>query len=202
VGSLIWGNRPTSHHLFTSSEPIDHGVFEGIHAVYDVDRETQVYKFDASEAGDTITVAPDGHSQISESCQAEVLMKLCLGMTLALSTRGLEQSHRLRLYDVARQRRTATTTINLDRFLPPCDGEVNHAMFSPDGIYLSLARNDNHIHVYDVRYLGKGVIFDYAHSTESKAASQMCAYGVVKAQWIQSEQTSRIGLVSAGEDGM
>jgi hypothetical protein len=201
VGSLVWGGRPTSHHLFTSSEPIDHGVFEGIHAVYDVDYETQVYKFDASEAGDTISVAPDGHSQISEPCH-EVLKHLYLGMTIALSTRGLEQSHILRLYDVARQHRAATTTINLDRFLPHCEGEVTHAMFSPDGVYLSLARNDNHIHVYDMRYLSKGLLFDYAHSTESKAASQTCRYGVVKAQWIQSEQTTRIGLVSAGDDGM
>jgi len=123
-------------------------------------------------------------------------------MTLALSTRGPERSHVLRLYDVARQHKSATTTISLDSFPGHCDGEVTNAMFSPDGVYLSLARNDNHIHVYDVRYLGKGVIFDYAHSTESKAASQTLVYGVVKAQWVQSELTSRIGLVTGGEDGM
>jgi hypothetical protein len=61
VGSLVWGTRPTSQHLFASSEPIDHGVFEGIHAVYDVGHETQIYKLDASEAGDTISLASDGH---------------------------------------------------------------------------------------------------------------------------------------------
>jgi hypothetical protein len=60
VGSLVWGTGRTSKHLFASSEPIDHGIFEGIHSAYDVEHETQIYKFDASEAGDTMSLAFDG----------------------------------------------------------------------------------------------------------------------------------------------
>lgn len=81
------------------------------------------------------------------------------------------------------------------------EGEVNNASFSPDGTYLALARNDNRTHVYDRRMWGRGVIFDYDHGGKSKAASQKDVYGVVKAQWVQSQATRRMALVTGGEDG-
>jgi WD40 repeat protein len=81
------------------------------------------------------------------------------------------------------------------------EGEVNNASFSPDGTYLALARNDNCTHVYDRRMWGRGVIFEYRHDGESKAASQKDVYGVVKAQWVQSQATRRMALVTGGEDG-
>jgi WD40 repeat protein len=81
------------------------------------------------------------------------------------------------------------------------EGEVNNSSFSPDGMYLALARNDNRTHVYDQRMWDRGVIFEYIHGGESKAASQQEVYGVVKAQWVQSQATRRIALVTGGEDG-
>lgn len=80
------------------------------------------------------------------------------------------------------------------------EGEVNNASFSPDGMYLALARNDNRTHVYDRRMWDRGVIFEYGHNGESKAASRD-VYGVVKAQWVQSQTTRRMALVTGGEDG-
>jgi WD40 repeat protein len=81
------------------------------------------------------------------------------------------------------------------------EGEVNCSSFSPDGMYLALARNDNCTHVYDRRMWDRGVIFEYRHGGESKAASQKDVYGVVKAQWVQSQATRRMALVTGGEDG-
>lgn len=127
------------------------------------------------------------------------------GDILALSTCGAENTHILRLYDIRRQRKRATAAIQLE-FFPKrhanYEGEVTCAAFSPDGIYLAMARDDNHVHVYDVRMLTRGLIFDYEHFGESKVASQDDMYGVVKVHWMHSAQTRRMALVSGGEDGM
>jgi len=143
-----------------------------------------LYQFDASEAGDTLSLDPTGAS-------------------LALSTRAPANKHLLRIYDTRRGLPKATHVMELERF-PVRDnfeGEVNHASFSPDNIFLALARNDNRTHVYDRRMWDRGVIFEYNHGGESKAASQKDAYGVVKAQWVQSQATRRMALVTGGEDG-
>jgi hypothetical protein len=54
--------------------------------------------------------------------------------------------------------------------------------------------------VYDRRRLDR-VLFEYSHYGESKAASQKDVYGVVKAQWVQSQATRRMALITGGEDG-
>ena len=81
------------------------------------------------------------------------------------------------------------------------EGEVNNSSFSPDGMYLVLARNDNRAHVYDRRMWDRGVVFEYNHTGESKVVSQKEMYGVVNAQWVQSQATRRMALVTGGEDG-
>lgn len=127
------------------------------------------------------------------------------GATLALSTRASENRHVLRLYDVNRQNPAAHTAINLETFpvrYEDFEGEVNCTTFSPDGVYLAVARNDNFLHVYDSRMLTRGPLFEYEHFGESKAPSQTSTFGVVKTQWVHSEHTRRIALVTAGEDGM
>ncbi|KAF9563074.1 WD40 repeat-like protein [Agrocybe pediades] len=108
------------------------------------------------------------------------------GTMLALSTRARENTHILRLFDVTR---------NLHKPTFSCSA------FSPDEIYLAVARNDNHVHIYDLRYLTEGPLFDYTHSGESKVDVPTNTYGVVKVEWLHSEQTRRMVLVSGGEDG-
>jgi hypothetical protein len=81
---------------------------------------------------------------------------------------------------------------------------MNVATFSPDQLYLALARNDNQTHVYDRRMLGKQgsePLFKYCHYGESKTVSKHEVYGVVQAQWLQSSATRRTCLVTGGEDG-
>lgn len=127
----------------------------------------------------------------------------CLGATLALSTRAINNKHLLRIYDIRRGLPKATILMELEPFpiRDDFEGEVNNASFSPDGMYLALARNDNRTHIYDRRMWDRGVLFEYVHHGESKAASPKDVYGVVKAQWVQSQATRRMALVTGGEDG-
>ncbi|KAF8967632.1 WD40-repeat-containing domain protein [Flammula alnicola] len=187
VGAMAWGTESSVDHLFASSEPSVPELFEGLHKVYDIHRQTVLYQLDATEAGDTLCLNSTGTS-------------------LALATRASGTRNILRMYDVARRDGKATTTIDLEPFplrYKDFEGEVASAMFSPDGIFLALARNDNQTHVYDVRYLhsGRPPIYMYEHSGECKAALRTCVYGVVKAQWLQSRHSRRIALVTGGEDG-
>jgi len=186
IGSMAWGSQSTANHLFVSSEPIER-TFKGFHKVFEVESQTLLYQFDAPEAGDVIALDSTG-------------------TTLALCTEAGLNHNTLRLYDVHGRNPIATTTVDLDPFPERdpeegYDGEINVATFSPDGIYLALARNDNHTHVYDRRMLSRGPLFDYEHFGESKVASKYDRYGVVNAQWIQSKLTRRMVLVTGGEDG-
>ncbi|KAF8906207.1 WD40-repeat-containing domain protein [Gymnopilus junonius] len=190
IGSVAWGMGITANHLFVSSEPSNPDIFvpetfKGRHKVFDLGSWESLYELDATEAGDTLAVDPTGG-------------------ILALSTRASVNRHILRLYDVNRQNPTAHTTIDLETFpsrYEGFEGEVNCTTFSPDGVYLAVARNDNFLHVYDSRMLTRGPLFEYEHFGESKAPSQTSTFGVVKAQWVQSEHTRRVALVTAGEDG-
>jgi len=129
---------------------------------------------------------------------------------LALCTQAEPNRHVLRLYDVQRRSSNAITSLDIVSFQTRWDdfeGEVNVAVFSPDGLYLALSRNDNRTHVYDRRMLSKRretattPLFEFAHTGESKMASVSEAYGVVNAEWVQSEWTRRTCLVTGGEDG-
>lgn len=127
---------------------------------------------------------------------------------MALCTQAETNRHILRLYDIRRRDPKAFTSLDLIPFSTHdkdnFEGEVNVATFSPDQLYLALARNDNHIHVYDRRMLGKWSsepVFKYCHFGESKTVSKREVYGVVQALWLQSSWTTRTCLVTGGEDG-
>jgi len=126
------------------------------------------------------------------------------GTRLALSTRAAQNKHILRLFDVTRQLPKPTASFYLDKFPKLYDsfeGEVTCSVFSPDEMYLTLARNDNSVHMYDLRFLEKGPIFKYAHFGESKVESTTSTYGVTKVEWLHSKHTGRMALVTGGEDG-
>ncbi|KDR83753.1 hypothetical protein GALMADRAFT_133165 [Galerina marginata CBS 339.88] len=153
---MAWGIQSTHNHLFVSCKP------EPSVSTYPPVKknwETPLYNLDATEAADALGLNP-------------------AGAILALSTRTEENRHILRLYDVGHQEHQATTKINIETLPSRTEGEVNCAVFSPDGLYNALARNDDHVHVYD----------DFV-------------FGVVKAQWLHSEQAIRLAPVTTGEDG-
>ncbi|KAF9477384.1 WD40 repeat-like protein [Pholiota conissans] len=185
VGSMAWGLEATSSHLFASSEPVEPAHLIGTHKAFDIQERKVVYQFDAAEAGDTLCVGSTGS-------------------TFALSTRAPGNRHIIRLYDIARRNGKATLKVNLEKFpvrYPGFEGEVTNSSFSPDGLLLALARNDNQTHVYDLRAVHRGPLYKFEHTGECQASDNRCLYGVVKAQWLHSVRSRRIALVTGGEDG-
>ena len=210
IGSMAWGSGLTADHLFVSSEPTKK-TFTGAHKVYDLGVQKEAYGFDAKEAGDSIAVDSTGRFVIkSHTLSFLMFFFFQTGSMLALCTQAESSRHVLRLYDVQRRSSNAIISLDIVPFRTRWDdfeGEVNVAVFSPDGLYLALSRNDNRTHLYDRRMLSKRrdstttPLFDFAHSGESKMASVSEAYGVVNAEWVQSEWTRRACLVTDGEDG-
>lgn len=188
AGSTLWGMGPSKDLLFTSSEPNDRDDYSGYHHAFDTRKGTQAFRFDATEAGDAAALSPDG-------------------TTLVLFTWGMDSRHPVRLYDVRRKMKEAYETEELEKFkVRPLIGssqtrgdleEVTQASFSPDGLLLAVARNDNALHVYDVRALSRGPLCRFEHHDSD--AVDGGGWGIVTANWIQGR--NRIGIVSGGNDG-
>lgn len=179
AGSTLWGEGPSKHLLFSSSEPTVENDYTGFHHAFDTRRGVQAVQFDATESGDAIALSPDG-------------------TTLVLFTWGKNGVHPVRLYDVRRKEKEAYETEELEKFqVRPHIGEeeVNQASFSPDGRLLAVARNDNALHLYDVRALSRGPLCRFEHHDSDTPGG----FGVVAVNWIQGRD--RIGVVSGGEDG-
>ena len=124
-----------------------------------------------------------------------------IGALLALCTRGAERSHMLRLYDIRSKNADAIRVIDLEPFPADIVGEVNSVAFSPDGIHLALARNDNHTHIYDSRKLNK-LLFDFEHSGPCRKSPGSESYGVVHAEWVEGgSRRLPVGLLTGGHDG-
>ena len=73
---------------------------------------------------------------------------------------------------------------------------VNSTEFSPDGILLALARNDDQTHIYDVRYT-KDVYLELRH----RRRRYTHGYGITGCKWVQGFTPGGLGLVTAGSDG-
>lgn len=146
------------------------------------------------------------------------------GDRLALFTRGGEEGQRdsniLRLYDIKRKNgRHPIFETELEAFpivkkvhagnpdngvepwVEYIEGEVTCSVFSPDGIYLAVARNDNEVHVYDSRNLGRGVLYRFCHQDPNRDTPGYRGYGIVEAQWAPNFDGRGLGLISGGNDG-
>jgi WD40 repeat protein len=106
----------------------------------------------------------------------------------------------MRLYDVGKQSCKAVWESNLEPFSTSSLGSVNHARFSPDAIYLAVARSDDVVHVYDCRMIGRGVLHAFEHTNAPRRIPSTDSYGVVDLQWRES-RARRMGLVTGGADG-
>ena len=116
----------------------------------------------------------------------------------------------LAIYDVARDQPQATATITLNgwpAWPPKINGKVHHHQprvntltYSPDGIYLAVARSDNKTEVYDSRFLTRGPVYDLKHSDPPAGFDGDGLYGVYKAEWLQ-DPSDRLQLVTSGADG-
>ena len=74
--------------------------------------------------------------------------------------------------------------------------EVTASSFSPDGMFLALARNDNEVHIYDVRNT-KTIYLEFKHPRKEFTMN----YGITDCSWIEGFIPGGLGLVTAGSDG-
>ncbi len=77
---------------------------------------------------------------------------------------------------------------------------INAVSFSPDGIYVAVARSDNVTHVYDSRFLGRDILYDFPHRPGTEGTVEDTKYGVVKLDWVEGPG-SALSLVTGGADG-
>ncbi|PBK97668.1 WD40 repeat-like protein [Armillaria gallica] len=186
VGAFVWGRGPTANCIFASSEPLGKSIAGvGYHKAWDPYEDPDpIYEFDdAQEAGDAMTINSEGS-------------------WLALFTAGEPQRH-LRLYDVRNRHNRASKHIFLDQ--PETgrpDLEVNCASFSPDDRFLAVSRNDDKVHLYDLRMLEKGVMEEFKHQKDkSKVMPGKDSFGIVYSEWVTLKSNGRMGLITGGEDG-
>ncbi|KAJ7307022.1 WD40-repeat-containing domain protein [Mycena albidolilacea] len=189
TGAIAWGCGSSSSLILASSEPArSNTTHDGSHHAFDIDAFASAFKLDATEAGDALCLDSTGD-------------------TAALVTTDCVNSF-LRIYDIRNKNSVASQTICLEPFTSASEGaEVNSMMFSPDGIYLALARDDNRTHVYDSRMLKRrgmlekrGVLYDFKHAETRFSATGQKSFGVVSVKWVQT-RASRLGLVTGGNDG-
>ncbi|KAK0439788.1 WD40-repeat-containing domain protein [Armillaria borealis] len=187
VGAFVWGRGPTANCIFASSEPLGKSVAGvGYHKAWNPYEDADpIYEFDdAQEAGDAMTINSEGS-------------------WLALFTAGEPERH-LRLYDIRNRQNRASKHIFLDQ--PEAsrpDLEVNCASFSPDDRFLAVSRNDDKVHLYDLRMLEKGVMEEFKHQKDKrKVMPGKDSFGIVYSEWVTLKSNGRMGLITGGEDGM
>ncbi|PCH33569.1 WD40 repeat-like protein [Wolfiporia cocos MD-104 SS10] len=178
---MVWGTGLSSDYLFASSHASDESDCTGYHKAFDWRRAISVVDFDAQEAGQKMAIAESGD-------------------ILAIATEAANDTHYLKLYDVRRLMKRVAQKVELDPYESEEGArfEVNSLAFSPDGIYLAVARNDNTVQVYDSRFLNHGVLYSFAH--QGAAAVSRESFGAVKASWVSGTPRG-VGLVTGGTDG-
>ncbi|KIY72495.1 hypothetical protein CYLTODRAFT_37943 [Cylindrobasidium torrendii FP15055 ss-10] len=148
---------------------------------------------DLDESGEDAALTSDGAT-----------LALCTGKRVRNKTKAAETTGRgdsyVHLFDVARELRQSQSICTLERSKEGARVEVNRASFSPDGVYLAIARSDNSVHVYDARYMGRNVVHRYRHA-RPPAFEEQNHFGVVQLEWVHSTTRSAYNLLSGGEDG-
>ncbi|KAI0079607.1 hypothetical protein K474DRAFT_600032 [Panus rudis PR-1116 ss-1] len=182
VADLCWGADFTSHlfcatSITTGDEEADS---RGFHQIFDITKMQGLCRPDAKDAGHVCATSNDGRS-------------------LFLATRGSIFQNTLWQYDLARKDSHSISHIQLLPCFNRNQGKVTYISHSPDNIYLAVSGSCNQIHIYDSRFLGKGPLFQYAH-TSSIAYTSSGSYGVVKADWSSGHAGGQY-LISGGADG-
>ena len=119
---------------------------------------------------------------------------------MALTTKrsdGDGQIHTVHLTDIrtSGNRETRTFTLNQTR-ISDQTLEIMSSSFSPDGMFLALARNDNEVHIYDIRKIPEAYL-ELKHERKRHTGP----YGITGCSWVNGLIPGSLGLVTAGSDG-
>jgi WD40 repeat protein len=194
---MTWGSGPTSHLLFASSEPNGKGRL-GFHRAFNVDAQTLVHEFDLRDPGDAIALDNEGRALLIKRLSE---LTPVTGLRLAVITNGDE--HLIRVFDARGSSKDAMQCTHLETSLwpPSFNWDVNSASYSPDGLYLVVARSDNISHVYDSRVLEKGPMHTFEHRGSRRDGPGSGPFGVTDARWVETPTRRKLGLVTGGIDG-
>lgn len=127
------------------------------------------------------------------------------GTRLAHVTCGNNRIFKLSIYDTQTGDYARAQEITLPPFVsnPNNAGvrpSVQQVLFSPDSVYLAVARSDNITHVYDSRFLNQSFLYEFPHGPAVEASEDDKYYGIPKIEWLE-DRTHGLSLVSCGADG-
>jgi hypothetical protein len=160
------------------------------------------------ESGESLALSHDGESgTLLDSVSSGLRQNL--GSTLALLTdagRKGHPIHKLRLYDVRRRDLIPWATLELGRIYS-ANGEITSAAFSPDNLHLAIARDDNAVDIYDIRFFKKNArqlcVLGHEPSLGSCGEEGSTPYGITGLHWTEFHNFVPFqGLVTGGADGM
>ncbi|THG97261.1 hypothetical protein EW026_g4699 [Hermanssonia centrifuga] len=187
VQSIAWGTAQSSNWLFATSAPESKASHVGSHRAFDVTTNQLLFTLKNGDAGEDLAVDSTGKR-------------------LILATSNEEQVFVLETYDIRRNVGKPAQRV----ILPPLPrynvedtnmkSAINAVSFSPDGIYVAVARSDNVTHVYDSRFLGRDILYDFPHGPGTEGTVEDTKYGVVKLDWVEGPG-SALSLVTGGADG-
>jgi hypothetical protein len=82
------------------------------------------------------------------------------------------------------------------------DGEVRAVSFSPDGLLLAISRNDDELHIYDSRFMGRSrePMRRYLHWGDDYCLGGD-RWGIVDAVWVDGWCGKGLGVITGGSDG-
>lgn len=184
VQSVAWGRGRFSNKLYTTSGT--EGVYEGQHRCFDIGAASR-----------------RGQSFGSDTAGGECLDMNLTGTWLAHATCSENNIFKLSLYDPDRLRQPAQE-IELPKFALTPDSDhkprIQQVLFSPDSVYLAVARSDNLTHVYDARFLGPRYLYALPHGPAVEATREDSQYGINRIEWLQ-DGAHGLSLVSCGADG-
>ena len=111
----------------------------------------------------------------------------------------------MRLYDVRGPHMIASSFRDPERFRPirrqavrNLKGLVSSMSYSPDDMFLAVARDDNLVDIFDSRFLQEPV-----HTCEHAAGEEGSehVYGIACMQWLVHRVGSPYVLLTGGDDG-
>ncbi|PVG04624.1 hypothetical protein CPB86DRAFT_809679 [Serendipita vermifera] len=238
ISSIIWGVGPTKNVIFagTESQDFETNTTTGKQSGYLItnDGRYMPWKYTgAQEEVQQLTLNPSGDiiASFTRGCDTDlVLCQRC-------KRRGISSQHTLSLYSVNEMRDRLPQNSDQNRIahvqLPSFtrfnnadimseSGLVVSAAWSPCGTYISAARDDDTVDLYDHRFLQPKPLMRLEHTTPpmhhpklrkafdlTGRESQCCVvvkkhpdHGVTGMQWIQrGGYFAGMSLVTAGSDG-
>ncbi|KIP12594.1 hypothetical protein PHLGIDRAFT_113670 [Phlebiopsis gigantea 11061_1 CR5-6] len=189
VQSVIWGRGKLQNLVYFTTELIGGKNVTGKHIALDVEY-TRPMPFSIKLAGgQCLDLDVTGTQLAHVTCASSGVLTLSV-----LDTRADYKSRQ----EITLPRFVFKTGRNAKESI--ARPYVQQVLFSPDSLYIAVARNDNVTLVYDARFLNKGPLYDLPHLSPDEGSEEDNYYGIPKIEWLE-DHTRGLSLVSCGADG-